>query len=152
MLTVLVVDDEPQIRSSLRGILAEEGLRVLEAEDGRQALDLIHRENPEVVLLDIWMPEVDGLQLLQQLHDERQSPAVIMISGHGNIETAVKATKLGAFDFIEKPLSIEKTLLVVKNALENKHLQDENLTLKRELGARYRIIGNSVPMKALRQQ
>jgi UDP-3-O-[3-hydroxymyristoyl] N-acetylglucosamine deacetylase len=119
MATVLVVDDEPQIRTSLRGILAEEGLRVLEAEDGRQALDLIHRENPEVVLLDIWMPEVDGLQLLQQLHEEQSSPAVIMISGHGNIETAVKATKLGAFDFIEKPFSLDGLVRVVNRALDH---------------------------------
>jgi len=119
MATVLVVDDEPQIRSSLRGILAEEGLRVLEAEDGRQALDLIHQENPELVILDIWMPEVDGLQLLQQLHDDSASPAVIMISGHGNIETAVKATKLGAFDFIEKPFSLDGLLRIVNRALDH---------------------------------
>ncbi|MFI5398490.1 MAG: UDP-3-O-acyl-N-acetylglucosamine deacetylase [Candidatus Binatia bacterium] len=119
MATVLVVDDEAQIRTSLRGILAEEGLRVLEAEDGRQALDLIHRENPELVILDIWMPEMDGLQLLQQLHSTIPSPEVVMISGHGNIETAVKATKLGAFDFIEKPFSLDSLLRVVKRALDH---------------------------------
>jgi UDP-3-O-[3-hydroxymyristoyl] N-acetylglucosamine deacetylase len=119
MATVLVVDDEPEIRSSLRGILAEEGLRVLEAEDGRQAIDLIRRESPELVILDIWMPEVDGLQLLQQLHDDAPAPAVIMISGHGNIETAVKATKLGAFDFIEKPFSLDGLLRVVNRALDH---------------------------------
>jgi UDP-3-O-[3-hydroxymyristoyl] N-acetylglucosamine deacetylase len=119
MATVLVVDDEPEIRTSLRGILAEEGLRVLEAEDGRQALDVITRENPELVILDVWMPEVDGLQLLQQLHDAAPSPAVIMISGHGNIETAVKATKLGAFDFIEKPFSLDGLLRVVNRALDH---------------------------------
>jgi UDP-3-O-[3-hydroxymyristoyl] N-acetylglucosamine deacetylase len=119
MATVLVVDDEPEIRTSLRGILAEEGLRVLEAEDGRQALDVINRENPELVILDVWMPEVDGLQLLQQLHDAAPSPAVIMISGHGNIETAVKATKLGAFDFIEKPFSLDGLLRVVNRALDH---------------------------------
>ncbi|HXQ23178.1 MAG TPA: UDP-3-O-acyl-N-acetylglucosamine deacetylase [Candidatus Acidoferrales bacterium] len=119
MATVLVVDDEPEIRTSLRGILAEEGLRVLEAGDGRQALDVVHRENPELVILDIWMPEVDGLQLLQQLHDETPAPAVIMISGHGNIETAVKATKLGAFDFIEKPFSLDALLRVVNRALDH---------------------------------
>jgi UDP-3-O-[3-hydroxymyristoyl] N-acetylglucosamine deacetylase len=119
MATVLVVDDEPEIRNSLRGILAEEGLRVLEAEDGRQALDLVHRENPELVILDVWMPEVDGLQLLQQLHDDASAPAVIMISGHGNIETAVKATKLGAFDFIEKPFSLDGLLRVVNRALDH---------------------------------
>jgi len=119
MATVLVVDDEPEIRTSLRGILAEEGLRVLEAEDGRQALDVITRENPELVILDVWMPEVDGLQLLQQLHDAVPAPAVIMISGHGNIETAVKATKLGAFDFIEKPFSLDGLLRIVNRALDH---------------------------------
>jgi UDP-3-O-[3-hydroxymyristoyl] N-acetylglucosamine deacetylase len=119
MATVLVVDDEPEIRTSLRGILAEEGLRVLEAEDGRQALDVINRENPELVILDVWMPEVDGLQLLQQLHETASAPAVIMISGHGNIETAVKATKLGAFDFIEKPFSLDGLLRVVNRALDH---------------------------------
>jgi UDP-3-O-acyl N-acetylglucosamine deacetylase len=119
METVLVVDDEAQIRASLRGILAEEGLRVLEAQDGRQALDLIQRENPELVILDIWMPEMDGLQLLQQLQEVEPPPAVVMISGHGNIETAVKATKLGAFDFIEKPFSLDGLLRVVKRALDH---------------------------------
>jgi len=119
MATVLVVDDEPEIRTSLRGILAEEGLRVLEAQDGQQALDVIRRENPELVILDIWMPEVDGLQLLQQLQGDA-SPAVIMISGHGNIETAVKATKLGAFDFIEKPFSLDGLLRVVNRALDHR--------------------------------
>jgi UDP-3-O-[3-hydroxymyristoyl] N-acetylglucosamine deacetylase len=119
MATVLVVDDEPQIRASLRGILAEEGLRVLEAEDGRQALDVIQRESPELVILDIWMPDVDGLQVLQHLHGDQLAPAVIMISGHGNIEAAVKATKLGAFDFIEKPFSLDGLLRVVNRALDH---------------------------------
>jgi UDP-3-O-[3-hydroxymyristoyl] N-acetylglucosamine deacetylase len=119
MATVLVVDDEPQIRTSLRGILAEEGLRVLEAEDGRQALEVIQRENPELVILDIWMPDIDGLQVLQQLHGDQPAPAVIMISGHGNIEAAVKATKLGAFDFIEKPFSLDGLLRVVNRALDH---------------------------------
>lgn len=119
MATVLVVDDEPEIRASVRGILAEEGLRVLEAEDGRQALDLIRDENPELVILDVWMPEVDGLQLLQRLQDSRAQSQVIMISGHGNIETAVKATKLGAFDFIEKPFSLDGLLRVVNRALDH---------------------------------
>lgn len=119
MATVLVVDDEPQIRASLRGILAEEGLRVLEAEDGRQALDVIQRESPELVILDIWMPDIDGLQVLQQLRSDQPGPAVIMISGHGNIEAAVKATKLGAFDFIEKPFSLDGLLRVVNRALDH---------------------------------
>ena len=119
MATVLVVDDEPEIRTSIHGILAEEGLRVLEAADGRQALDIIRRENPELVILDIWMPEIDGLQVLQEIKDASGTPAVVMISGHGNIETAVKATKLGAFDFIEKPFSLDLLLRVVNRALDH---------------------------------
>jgi UDP-3-O-acyl N-acetylglucosamine deacetylase len=119
MATVLVVDDEPQIRNSLRGILSEEGLRVLEATNGRQALELIQQESPEVVLLDIWMPDVDGMELLEALQSAATPPQVIMISGHGNIETAVRATKLGAFDFIEKPFSLDALLAVVNRALES---------------------------------
>ncbi len=118
MATVLVVDDEPQIRTSLRGILSEEGLRVIEATNGREALDVIRRESPEVVLLDIWMPDVDGMELLEVLQGAMPPPQVIMISGHGNIETAVRATKLGAFDFIEKPFSLDALLDVVNRALE----------------------------------
>lgn len=119
MATVLVVDDEPEIRASLRGILQEEGLRVVEAADGVQAFAAIHRERPDLVILDIWMPEVDGLQLLQQLQGAMPPPEVIVISGHGNIETAVKATKLGAFDFLEKPLSLDALLTVVQRALSH---------------------------------
>ena len=122
MATVLVVDDEGEIRASLRGVLSDEGLRVLEAEDGRQALDLVRSERPELVLLDVWMPEVDGIELLRSLQDEPDRPQVIMISGHGNIETAVQATKLGAFDFIEKPFSIDALLRVVNRALEHRAL------------------------------
>jgi UDP-3-O-acyl N-acetylglucosamine deacetylase len=122
MPTVLVVDDEGDIRASLRGVLSDEGLRVLEAEDGRQALTLVRSEHPELVLLDVWMPEVDGIELLRRLQEEPERPQVIMISGHGNIETAVQATKLGAFDFIEKPFSIDALLSVVGRALEQRAL------------------------------
>ena len=123
MATVLVVDDEGEIRTSLRGVLSDEGLRVLEAEDGRRALTLVRSERPELVLLDVWMPEVDGIELLRSLQEEPDRPQVIMISGHGNIETAVQATKLGAFDFIEKPFSIDALLRVVNRALEHRALQ-----------------------------
>jgi len=119
MATVLVVDDEAQIRTSLHGILADEGLRVLEAEDGRQALSIVCEHKPELVILDIWMPEMDGLELLRQLQTTASPPEVVMISGHGNIETAVKATKLGAFDFIEKPFSLDGLLRVVNRALDH---------------------------------
>lgn len=133
MPTVLVVDDEPQIRNSLRGILAEEGLRVLEAASGRQALAILQQETPEVVLLDVWMPDVDGMELLESLQGAMPPPHVIMISGHGNIETAVRATKLGAFDFIEKPFSLEALLQVVNRALEHHaRLQGSRPTIRTE--------------------
>jgi UDP-3-O-acyl N-acetylglucosamine deacetylase len=122
MATILVVDDESEIRSSLRGVLSDEGFRVLEAADGRRALDLVRGERPELVLLDVWMPELDGIELLRELRDVPVQPEVIMISGHGNIETAVQATKLGAFDFIEKPFSIDALLHVVNRALEHRAL------------------------------
>lgn len=117
--TILVVDDEPGIRQSVRGILADEGYRVLEAEDGRGALRLIESERPRLVILDIWMPEMDGIELLRRIRDSDPVTPVIVISGHGNIETAVTATKLGAFDFIEKPFSLDGLLHVVDRALES---------------------------------
>lgn len=119
MATILVIDDEREIRASVRGILEEEGFAVLEAEDGQQALEVLRGANPEVVLLDIWMPNVDGLELLANLQGRLHPPEVIVISGHGNIETAVRATKLGAFDFIEKPFSLDGLLDVVQRALQH---------------------------------
>jgi len=117
--TILVVDDESGIRQSVRGVLADEGYRVLEAEDGRGALRLIESERPRLVILDIWMPEMDGIELLRRIRDSDPTTPVIVISGHGNIETAVTATKLGAFDFIEKPFSLDGLLHVVDRALES---------------------------------
>ena len=117
--TILIVDDEPGIRSSVRGVLTDEGYRVLEAEDGRGALQLIASERPRLVILDIWMPEMDGIELLRHIRDSHPGTPVIVISGHGNIETAVTATKLGAFDFIEKPFSLDGLLQVVDRALES---------------------------------
>jgi UDP-3-O-[3-hydroxymyristoyl] N-acetylglucosamine deacetylase len=116
--TILVVDDEAGIRESVRGVLADEGFRVLEAEDGRGALRLMAQERPRLVILDIWMPEMDGIELLRHIRDAHPGTPVIVISGHGNIETAVTATKLGAFDFIEKPFSLDGLLHVVDRALE----------------------------------
>jgi len=119
MATILVVDDEREIRTSVRGILEEEGFTVLEAEDGAQALEIISGNTPELVLLDIWMPNIDGLELLGRLQGRMHPPEVIVVSGHGNIETAVKATKLGAFDFIEKPFSLDGLIEVVNRALRH---------------------------------
>ena len=118
--TILIVDDEAGIRTSVRGVLADEGYRVLEAEDGRDALDLIASEHPRLVILDIWMPGMDGIELLRHIRDSHPGTPVIVISGHGNIETAVTATKLGAFDFIEKPFSLDGLLHVVDRALETR--------------------------------
>jgi UDP-3-O-[3-hydroxymyristoyl] N-acetylglucosamine deacetylase len=115
--TILIVDDEEQIRASVRGVLADEGFRVLEAENGRTALATIAAEKPRLVLLDIWMPEVDGIELLREIQQRHPDTRVIVISGHGNIETAVRATQLGAVDFIEKPFSLDGLLQRIERAI-----------------------------------
>ena len=152
MHNILIVDDERGIRDSLSGVLADEGYSASAAESGEAGLDLIRKTAFDVVLLDIWMPGIDGLDTLQKIRALENPPEVIMISGHGTIETAVRATKLGAYDFLEKPLSIERTLLVVKNAIESKKLRRENVDLKKQLHSKSVIVGDSIPMKALRQQ
>jgi two-component system, NtrC family, nitrogen regulation response regulator NtrX len=149
---LLVVDDEAGIRESLSLILKDEGYHVESVASGEEALEHAASGQFEVVLLDVWLPGIDGLEALSRLQSVPRPPAVIMISGHGTIETAVRATKLGAFDFIEKPLSLEKIIVLVRNALEQRRLEDENQLLRTELGHRYQVIGNSIPMKALRQQ
>jgi two-component system, NtrC family, nitrogen regulation response regulator NtrX len=149
---ILIVDDEEGIRESLASILRDERYAVDTAASGEDALSLLGRNDFQVVLLDIWLPGIDGMEALTRIQDLPRPPAVIMISGHGSIETAVRATKLGAFDFIEKPLSLEKVNVLVRNALQQRRLQDENQTLRNELVHRYQVIGESVPMKALRQQ
>lgn len=152
MHNVLVVDDERDIRESLRGILEDEGYTVLLAESGEACIEQLRKRSAEVVLLDIWLPGIDGLETLSRIRQIESSPEVIMISGHGTIETAVKATKLGAFDFLEKPLSLERTLIVLKNALDAQRLRRENAELKKQAAAKSVIVGESIPMKALRQQ
>ena len=151
---VLVVDDEPAIRQSLSGVLEDEGYAVESAESGEACLESLPAGNFELVLLDIWLPGMDGMEVLSRIQEIPfgERPVVVMISGHGSIEAAVKATKLGAFDFLEKPLSIEKVSVVTKNALNHRRLELENSRLKEDTGSRWRIIGESVPMKALRQQ
>jgi two-component system, NtrC family, nitrogen regulation response regulator NtrX len=151
---ILIVDDEPDIRLSLSGVLEDEGYAVDAVESGENCLAALPGTDYELVLLDIWLPGVDGMEVLARIQEIPfgDRPVVVVISGHGSIEAAVKATKLGAFDFIEKPLSIQKVSVVVKNALANRSLAIENSRLKGDGGARYRIIGDCVPMKALRQQ
>ena len=149
---LLVVDDEPGIRESLSSILQDEGYDVESVASAEEALQRASSGEIEVILLDVWLPGMDGLEALSRLQASQRPPAVIMISGHGTIETAVRATKLGAFDFIEKPLSLEKIIVLVRNAIQQRRLQEENQLLRTELGYRYQVIGDSVPMKALRQQ
>jgi two-component system, NtrC family, nitrogen regulation response regulator NtrX len=150
--SILIVDDEGGIRQSLSGVLREDGYQVEAVASGEECLQLIQQQAVDLVLLDVWLDGVDGLEVLRRLRESDAGPMVVMISGHGNIETAVRATKLGAFEFLEKPLSVEKVSLVVKNALEHHRLEQENRRLRAELEQRYQVIGDSVPMKALRQQ
>jgi two-component system, NtrC family, nitrogen regulation response regulator NtrX len=150
--TILVVDDERDIREALRGILEEEGYKVLLAESGEDCLEQLKRRTCEIVLLDIWLPGMDGLAVLERIKQNEDGPEVIMISGHGTIETAVRATKLGAFDFLEKPLSLERTLILIKNAIDVHKLRRENSEFRKQVHSRSTIVGESIPMKALRQQ
>ena len=151
---ILIVDDEPGIRQSLAGVLEDEGFEVQAVATGEDCLRILEQSPFEAILLDVWLPGIDGLEVLQQIenagHSER--PAVIMISGHGSIETAVRATKLGAFDFLEKPLTIAKVMVVVNNAIEQRRLRLELKELKDTGRDKLNIIGTSVPVKALRQQ
>ncbi|MBI3826793.1 MAG: sigma-54-dependent Fis family transcriptional regulator [Candidatus Rokubacteria bacterium] len=149
---ILIVDDEPAIQSALRGVLEDEGYRVSAVGSGQDALASLGDEAPDLVFLDIWMPGMDGLDTLAEIRKVRADATVVMISGHATIETAVKATRLGAYDFIEKPLSLEKTLLTVTRALEHARLERENATLRERLAERSEIIGGSPVMRALREQ
>jgi two-component system nitrogen regulation response regulator NtrX len=146
---VLVADDEDGIRRSLRKILELEGYRVLEAVDGIQAISLVREEQPDVAFLDIKMPECDGLEVLKTLEGHLGATAVVMISGHGTIQTALEATRLGAFDFLEKPLSRDRVVLAMRNAMQQSALKRENQLLRAEVSPKYQMIGQSAPFKAL---
>jgi two-component system, NtrC family, nitrogen regulation response regulator NtrX len=150
--SILIVDDEPGIREALRGVMQDEGFVVEAVATGEECLKAVERQPYGCVLLDVWLPGIDGLETLKQLRAIGSDAAVVIISGHGNVETAVRATKLGAFDFIEKPLSIEKTMLVVRNALRQRQLELMNAELAAELAEGYVMVGESVAMRALRQQ
>lgn len=150
--SILIVDDEPGIRESLARVLQDEGYSVSAVESGEACLEFLVNKRCDLILLDIWLPGMDGIQVLEKVQALENPPVVVMISGHGTIETAVRSTKLGAFDFIEKPLSLEKTLLTIQHAAEQSKLAAENRQLRAELHGQYRIMGDSIPMKALRQQ
>jgi len=150
--SILIVDDERGIRETLSAVLRDEGFAADAVESGEDCLKAIGRRAYGCVLLDVWLPGINGLETLQQMRDSNCDAAVVIISGHGNVETAVRATKLGAFDFIEKPLSIEKTVLTVRNALRQRQLERANEEMSAELKAEYAMVGESVAMRALRKQ
>jgi two-component system nitrogen regulation response regulator NtrX len=151
--SILVVDDEPGIRDSLSAVLRDEGFEVETAATGEECLKAAARTNVACILLDIWLGKgIDGLETLRRLREDGNDAAVVMISGHGNIETAVRSTKLGAFDFIEKPLSLDRTVVTVKNAVRQRQLEIANAEMQRELSEEYTMVGESVAMRALRKQ
>jgi two-component system nitrogen regulation response regulator NtrX len=150
--TILVVDDETGVRQSLVGILRDEGYEADAVGSGEACLTAIESGRYDLVLLDVWLPGIDGIETLDRLRALDAELPVVVISGHGSIEAAVKAVRLGARDFVEKPLSLEKTLLAVRNALAQKRLEAENQTLRRQVAHRFEMVGESAPMRALRAE
>ncbi len=150
--TILVVDDEESIIRSLEGILTDEGFEVISATSGLSALGKMDEALPDLMLLDIWMPEMDGIETLVKVKEAHPQVPVVIMSGHGTIETAVKATRLGAYDFIEKPLSLEKVLLCINNAVEHTKLTEEIKLLKEKHRGKARITGESEAIKQLNEQ
>ena len=149
---LLIVDDERNVRLSLQGILQDEGYGVDSVASGQECLESLDKKSYDAIFLDVWLPGKDGIEVLKEIRAKKSTQYVIMISGHGTIETAVQATKLGAFDFIEKPLSMDQVVLVLDHALKQKRLEDEIRTLKDLVQQESVMIGSSIPMKALRQQ
>src|SRR6187397_2150763 len=149
---ILIVDDEPGVRAALGGVLRDEGYEVEAVETGEACLDRAIKTSFDVIVLDIWLPGMDGLATLTRLRERQVESQVVMISGHGNIESAVRAIKMGAFDFVEKPLSLEKTVLVVRNALRQRRLEAENQALRARVDAQHTMVGESYAMVQLREQ
>jgi two-component system nitrogen regulation response regulator NtrX len=150
--TILVVDDEPGVRSSLGGVLRDEGYTVEAVSSGEACLERVTRGSIDLIILDVWLPGMDGLATLARLRERQVDAQIVLISGHGNIESAVRAIKLGAFDFVEKPLSLEKTVLVVRNALRQRRLEAENRDLRARVDRTQTMVGESAAMRQLRDQ
>lgn len=149
---ILIVDDEAGVRSALSGVLRDEGYTVEAVESGEACLDRAIRQTFDAIVLDIWLPGMDGLATLAKLQERHVDAPVVMISGHGNIESAVRAIKMGAFDFVEKPLSLDKTVLVVGNAVKQRRLEAENRELRATVDRRQTIVGDSYVMRQLLEQ
>src|SRR5919106_2562171 len=152
MPSILIVDDEPGVRSSLSGVLEDEGYQVEAVDSGESALERFTRQTYDVVVLDVWLPGMDGLATLARMRERQVETQVVIISGHGNIESAVRAIKMGAFDFVEKPLSLDKTVLVVRNALRQRRLEAENQALRARVDAQHTLVGDSYAIQQLREQ
>lgn len=149
---ILVIDDEISICSTLKAILEDEGYEVKTVETAEDGLKLLREQPFDLVLLDIWLPEMNGLDALRRIKETEENLQVIMISGHGTIESAVKATKMGAFDFLEKPLTLEKVVLTVRNALRQKRLEEENLQLREKQKGKFYLLGQSHAIKRLQEE
>lgn len=150
--TIMVVDDEESILETLSGILEDEGYEVTTASTGEKAVSRYSEVSPDIVLLDVWMPHMDGIETLKIIREKNSNASVIMISGHSNIDTAVHAIKLGAYDFLEKPLSLEKVLILIRRALEKQKLEKENIELKSSMSRQWEIIGESPRMLELKDK
>src|ERR671926_689908 len=152
--TILIVDDEPGVRTALTGVLRDEGYAVEAVGSGEECLERVTRGGVDLIMLDVWLPGMDGLATFARLRERQVDAQVVLISGHGNIESAVRAIKMGAFDFVEKPLSLEKTVLVVRNALRQRDLEAENRALRAKVDRQqqYTMVGESAAMNYLRGQ
>ena len=150
--SILIVDDEPGVRSALAGVLRDEGYEVAAVESGEACRERLGRQPFDVVVLDVWLPGMDGLATLARMRERQIDSQVVIISGHGNVESAVRAIKMGAFDFVEKPLSLDKTVLVVRNAMRQRRLEAENLALRAQVGGQAAMIGESQAITLLRDQ
>ena len=150
--SILIVDDEPGVRAALAGVLRDEGYQVEAVDSGEVCLQRVSQAPFDVILLDVWLPGIDGLTTLTRLRERQVDAQVVIISGHGNIESAVRAIKAGAFDFVEKPLSLDKTVLVVRNALRQRQLEAENLALRARVDRPLAMVGESYAIRQLREQ
>jgi two-component system nitrogen regulation response regulator NtrX len=150
--TILIVDDEPGVRAALSGVLRDEGYIVDAVSSGEECLERLMRAAVDLIVLDVWLPGMDGLATLARLRERQIDAGVVLISGHGNIESAVRAIKMGAFDFVEKPLSLDKTVLVIRNALHQRRLEAENRALRAQVDRTQTMVGESYAMRQLREQ
>jgi len=149
---ILIIDDESGIRSSLKGIFEDEGYNVKTTSTGEKGLDYVKNESYDLILLDIWLPEMNGIEVLKKIKNIDENIQVVMITGHGSVEAAVKSTKLGAYDFLEKPLSLEKVVLTAKNALKQKSLEEENIQLRQEMRSKFKLIGKTKAIQKIRER